>query len=837
MGEVYRARDRRLDREVAIKVLAPELAARAEHLRRFEQEARAASALNHPNIVTIYDVGFEGELAYIAMELIQGQDLRAMAAKAPLTLNQAVRIISKVADGLAAAHERGIVHRDLKPENIIISTSGYLSNSGHVKILDFGLAKLVRPLSPNDTTLPHTHPGAVFGTVGYMSPEQSSGLETDFRTDLFSLGVILYELLAGRRPFQEPTAAETMAAIIRDEVPPLTQANPAVPPELERIVTRLLSKAPRDRYGSTIDLARDLREIRDMLTLSSGSRSTLPPLPAKPRRKLWPYAAIAIGVALLSGASWYGFHMRTAPPKFVARSLGVLPFRDLSGMADGQLFADGIAETISAQLAQTSSIRIAPMVDGSAKGTLHDIAKRRGADLLLRGSVQRAGDQLRVSYAIVDPASGDDVAGDTLTGTVAEVFALEDNVALHVLQTLGVAQMSRHVPQAKLAGASQASFTKAKGLLVHVKDERSVDGAIDLLQSLLRDERDSAEVNAMLARALMSKYMLSHQRHYLDDASLYADRAAQLDPNLADAYAVLGHTRRLGGRLPEAVTSFSRGIELNPRAVESIAGLADTYSAMGRAADAEKAFERAIALRPDSTNITTQYGTFCFTHGRFDKAVNLYRRVTEILPDSARGYLNLGASLQAIGRYDDAAAAYEHSISLAPSGSAYSNLGLIRYDSGRYADACTALEKASQLAPNDYRVWANLGDAYRWTPERKGDAPEAHGRAIAAARAALAVNSKDALAHAVIASCLAKSGKLDEADREIRSALTIDPTDANVLYDAAVVAQLRGDADAAANWLRRAVGNGYSAAEAAHDPELAPLRTREDVKQLVEKAS
>jgi len=836
MGEVYRARDRRLDREVAIKVLSPELASRAEHVRRFEQEARAASALNHPNIVTIYDVGFEGELAFIAMELIQGQDLRAMASKAPVTLNQAVRIISKVADGLAAAHERGIVHRDLKPENIIISTSGYLSNSGHVKILDFGLAKLVRPLSPNDTTLPHTHPGSVFGTVGYMSPEQSSGLDTDFRTDLFSLGVILYELLAGRRPFQEPTAAETMAAIIRNEVPPVTQANPAVPPELERIVTRLLSKAPRDRYGSTIDLARDLREIRDMLTLSSGSRSTLPPLPAKPRRKLWPYAAIGIGVALLGGASWYGLHMRSASPKFVARSLGVLPFRDLSGMADGQLFADGIAETISAQLAQTSSIRISPMVDGSAKGSLREIAKRRGADLLLRGSVQRAGDQLRVTYAIVDPASGDDVAGDTLTGTVAEVFALEDSVALHVLQTLGVAQMSRHAPQAKLAGASQASFTKAKGLLVHVKDERSVDGAIDVLQTLLKDERDSAQVNATLARALMSKYMLSHQRSFLEEASLYADRAVQLDPNLAEAHDALGTSRRLSGRLPEAAASFTRSVELNPKGVEAITGLAETYAGMGRAADAESAFERAIAMSPDSTNVATRYAGFCFTRGRYDKAASLYRRVTEMVPDSSRGFLNLGAALQALGRYDDAATAYERSISLSPSGSAYSNLGLIRYDGGRYADACVALEKASQLAPNDYRVWANLGDAYRWTPERKGNAPQAHGRAIDAARASLLANAKDALAHAVIASCLAKSGKLDEADREIRSALTIDPTDPNVLYDAAVVAQLRGDADAAANWLRRAVGNGYSAAEAAHDPELAPLRTREDVKKLVKKA-
>jgi serine/threonine-protein kinase len=827
MGEVYRARDKRLDREVAIKILSPALASRADHVRRFEQEARAASSLNHPNIVTIYDVGFEGDLAYIAMELIQGQDLRAMASKAPVTLNQAIRIISKVADGLAAAHDRGIVHRDLKPENIIISTGGYVSSSGHVKILDFGLAKLVRPLNPNDTTLPHTHPGAVFGTVGYMSPEQASGLETDFRTDHFSLGVILFELLAGRRPFNEATGAETMAAIIRDPAPPVSQLNPAVPAELERIVTRLLSKEPRDRYGSTIDLARDLREARDMLTLSSGSRSTLPPLPAKARRRIWPAAAaVVVGIGLLGGASWYVLQMRHAAPKLAARSLGVLPFRDLSRTADGQLFADGIAETISAQLAQTSSIRITPLVDGSAKGSLHDIAKRRGADLLLRGSVQRAGGQLRVSYALVDPATGDDVAGDSITGAVAEVFTLEDNVALRILQTLGVAPAPHRTPEASLAGASQASLIKAKGLLVHVKDEHSVDSAIDVLQSLLKDERDSAAVNATLARALMSKYMLSHERSYVEEASLYADRAVRLDPQLADAHEALGTAQRLSGRYAEAATSFTRSIALDPKSADSLGGLAQTYAAMGRASEAESTFERALLLAPDSTNLAMLYGGFCFARGRYEKAAELFRRVTEIVPDGARGHTNLGAALQALGRNDEAAAAFERSIALAPSGPAYSNLGVIRYASGRYADACVALERASALTPNDYRVWANLGDAYRWTPARKGDAPKADERAIAAARSALSVNAKDALAHAVIASCLAKSGKLDDAGTEIRAALTIDPTDPNVLYDAAVVAQLRGDADAAANWLRRAVGNGYSAPAAAHDPELASLRTR-----------
>ena len=698
MGEVYRARDKRLDREVAIKVLLPELASRAEHMRRFEQEARAASSLNHPNIVTIYDVGLEGDVAYIAMELIQGQDLRAMAAKVPVTLNQAVRIISKVADGLAAAHDRGIVHRDLKPENIIISTGGYVSNSGHVKILDFGLAKLVRPLSPNDTTLPHTHPGAVFGTVGYMSPEQASGLEADFRTDQFSLGVILFELLTGRRPFSEPTAAETMAAIIRDPVPQVSQLNPAVPPELERIVTRLLSKEPHDRYGSTIDLARDLREIRDILTLTSGSRSTLPPLPRKPNRNVRAAAAVAAGLALLGGASWYVLHTHEAAPKAAAP---------------------------------------------------------------------------------------------------------------HVM-----------------SAASEAAFTEAKGRLVQVRDERSVDGVIDSLHSLLKDERDSAPVNATLARALMSKFMLSHRRGYLEEAAVYADRAVRLDPNLADAYDALGTSQRLSGKYAEAAASYGKSIALDPKAAGSLAGLAQTYAAMGRAADAESTFERATLLAPDNTNIAMHYGDFCFANGHYDKAAELFRRVTQILPDSPRGYTNLGAALHALGRYDDAATAYERSIALAPSGAAYSNLGVMRYDGGRYADACVALEKAAALTPNDYNVWANLGDAYRWTPARKADAPHAYERAIEAARAALSMNAKDALAHAVIASCLAKSGHPDDADAEIRTALTTNPIDANVLYSAAVVAELRGDGDAAANWLRRAVGNGYPSAEAAHDPDLAPLRNR-----------
>src|SRR3954465_14577589 len=194
MGEVYRARDRKLDREVALKILPREYATSAEHLRRFEQEARAASALNHPGIITIYEIGQHDDIAFIAMELVEGRDLRDVMTEGALPLRQALRIGGRAADGLAAAHERGIVHRDLKPENLMITADGY------VKVLDFGLAKLAKPMSANDTTLPHTTPGAVFGTVGYMSPEQASGKVSDYRSDQFSFGVILYEMITRRRP-------------------------------------------------------------------------------------------------------------------------------------------------------------------------------------------------------------------------------------------------------------------------------------------------------------------------------------------------------------------------------------------------------------------------------------------------------------------------------------------------------------------------------------------------------------------------------------------------------------------------------------------------------------
>jgi len=303
MGEVYRARDARLGREIAIKVLPGELASDPDRRQRFEGEARAASALNHPNILTIYDIGSVNGTLYIAMELVEGRTIRELIAGEPLSSKRLLDLSVQIADGLAKAHAAGIVHRDLKPENLMVSKDGF------VKILDFGLAKLTEPVAQEQSVLPTavaapTQPGTVMGTAGYMSPEQASGQSVDFRSDQFTLGSILYEMATGVKAFERKTGAETLVAIIREEPEPLSQLAPKAPAPVRWIVERCLAKDPEERYASTKDLARDLRSIRDHLTETSASGALEAAEPAKAKRRRWLVPALlalagGIGLGLL----------------------------------------------------------------------------------------------------------------------------------------------------------------------------------------------------------------------------------------------------------------------------------------------------------------------------------------------------------------------------------------------------------------------------------------------------------------------------------------------------------------------------------------------------------
>jgi Flp pilus assembly protein TadD/TolB-like protein len=825
MGEVYRARDTKLGRVIALKILPAELASNPEALRRFEQEARAASALNHPNIVTIYDIGQTEEMAWIAMELVDGADLRTLAAKEPLTLKTALRVAVKLADGLAAAHDKGIVHRDLKPDNVM------LTNDGFVKILDFGLAKQIRIISAEESTIPHTSPGAVFGTVGYMSPEQARGKEMDSRSDQFSFGVVLYEMLTRVRPFDRDSKAETMAAILRDEVEAPSAINEAVSFDLDRIVMRCLAKNPRDRYASTRDLARDLRDVRDGLTLSTNRYHTRPSV-----RRVWRRwsgskrgVLIAVGALLIAiaGAGALLWSRERAMAGLRVTSLAVVPFRDLSATNDGRVLADGISELIASRLSEVRELRVSAPFEGarvSDSDDVRSIASKRGVKAVVRGSVQRGGDDVRVSYSLIDADTGRTLVSSTATRPASDLFALEDAVTGDLARALGretAPRVQRAAPA--LAADDQRKFVHALGLLQHVRDERSVDSAITTLQSLLRNARESGAVNALLARALLYKASLSRRPSLLEQAMVYASRGVALSPNDPESHITLGRLRNATRAYAESAASFQRALALRPDHPDAVVGLGESYEGQGRGADAELLYKKAIALRPYASGPYSRYGGFCYANGRFEEAAAHFRKATELTPDLARAHTNLGAALQALGRDDEAMAAYRKSLAIEPNPSGWSNLGTLQFFLGRYAEAQKSFEEAVALAPGDYLIWANLGDACR-ASGATACADRAWTRTIAAARDIVAARGNDAVARAILASSLAKSGQLAEAQSEMRRALESNPTNANVLYQACVVALLRGSSDSAMSWLEQAIAAGYPAEDAARDPMLAPLR-------------
>jgi eukaryotic-like serine/threonine-protein kinase len=337
MGEVYRARDSRLGREVAVKVLPPELSENRDRLSRFEQEARSASALNHPNIVTVHDIGRDDSTSYIAMELVDGKTLRELSAGDPLPVRRVLAVAVQVAEGLAKAHGAGIVHRDLKPENVMVSKDGF------AKILDFGLAKLIEPESGQVSVMPtlahpETHPGVVMGTVGYMSPEQASGEPVDFRSDQFSFGSILYEIATGQKPFQRKTAAETMSAIIREEPEPIGKVRAEVPPPVRWIVERCLAKDPDERYASTRDLARELASVRDHVSEISSAVEAPIDLGPRPLKRVRRSTVLAVALLLLLAGAIAGWVVAAGrAPRASAPSFRRLTFR--SGSLQNARFA------------------------------------------------------------------------------------------------------------------------------------------------------------------------------------------------------------------------------------------------------------------------------------------------------------------------------------------------------------------------------------------------------------------------------------------------------------------------------------------------------------------
>ena len=573
MGEVYRARDTRLGRTVAIKVIRRDLTPDLDRIERFEREARSASALNHPNIVTIHDFGSEDGTSYIAMEWVDGSSLRDLVASGkPQPASVVADVGAQIAEGLARAHTAGIVHRDLKPDNVM------LTGDGLVKILDFGLAKLTPASSEVGSTLATqsagTAAGVLLGTVGYMSPEQAVGGAVDFRSDQFALGVILYELATGSRAFRRDSAPQTLAAIIEDDPEPVQARNPRVPQQLARIIARAIAKKPADRYGSTHDLARDLKDlVRD----SSASQPSIAAARHTSSRAL--ILAAAAALPLIGLVSWWAIAGRgrdTAADE-MRRVVAVLPFRDMTGDPERAYFASGVTDEIRGQLVRVSALRVLSRGAAQRYGDA-DIARLRselGAGSALEGSVRLDGQRVRVAVELVDTMTEQTIWSEQYDRSVEDVLSVQSEVAMRIAKALNAtltAAEQTHVAQPPTANPkAYEAYLRAQGFSSGERQQNL--RSIALYREALQLDPSFALAQAKLAYRLFFQSYFDDPK-YVDLGIEAALRAIEMDPALSAGHFALASAYGHKGWATKSRAAFLKAAELDAGDTTSLNNLA-----------------------------------------------------------------------------------------------------------------------------------------------------------------------------------------------------------------------------------------------------------------------
>jgi tetratricopeptide (TPR) repeat protein len=851
MGEVFRARDHDLQRDVAIKFLPERFASDTARLGRFAQEARAASFLNHPNIVTIHEVGETSGMPYLVMELVEGRTLRELLTGRPLPTRRVLEMAGQLADGLAKAHGAGIVHRDLKPENVMVTGDGY------VKILDFGLAKLLTsaigdrevwfdsgfPTWPESPGSPQTAEGAVVGTVGYMSPEQARARAVDFRADQFAFGAILYEMATGQQAFRRETPAQTLTAIIETPAPPIADLNPSFPPPAAWIVERCLEKDPSRRYASTRDLARELHTVREHLTdglgPSSPSRGDARTVPAGTRRRLkvaaFLLAALAGVLALAPGLRdrlAVALHLRPVPRE---KGIAVLPFGATSADPADRYRADGLTETLAARLSQLErfheALWVVPASEVRQSGVASVAAARRafGVTLVVTGRLQRIGDRLRLTASLIDALNRRQLRVLGPTEYEGDDLSLQDELVQGVAQMLELALAPAEEQTLRSGGTRVGSayplYLEARGYLQRYDQAESLEHAVSLLQQALQRDPEYALAYAALAEAQWQLYRLTRDEERVALAKKACERALKLNDLLAPVHVTLGVIRTGTGEAERALADFDRALALDPANADALREKATALQTLGRTSEAEALFRRAVELQPQYWGNLSHLGAFYYRHARYAEAEAAFRKVIDLVPDNPRGYASLGAVLhEAGGRDPEAVSVLEHSMTLAPSYRAAANLGLIEFSHGRYAEAARAYEKALQLQSGDYRLWRGLGLSYFWAEGERGRAPAALEKAVALGEKQRQVNPRDATLLVDLGDCYALLGDAARARALLERGLALVPDDVEVQAAAAATYEEIGDRNAALRWIRRALAAGYPRSRVDDDPGLAALR-------------
>ena len=851
MGEVYLARDLKLEVDVAIKFLRREYNDDPEWQARLNREARLQAGLKHPNIASIHYKGDFESRPFLVFEFVPGETLKARLDRGPLAVQDALPLFSQLAEALSYAHGKGVIHRDLKPSNLMVTPEG------RIKVLDFGIAKKI---STDLTTVDlgdddqqtrdfgETQHGEVMGTVAYMSPEQTRGEPLDARTDVWAFGCVLYEALAGKRPFGGINTYDTLNSI-RSAEPDWNNLPADTPPRIRALLRQCLTKTASQRPDQLSEAGQTIDEVHRKVILTG---------------RLKRAAAIGAGAVLVALAVFWALKWRTP-------SLPSLAVAKLQVGGSCQASSFDPSSLLSGKLVDLPGIRVKQPVEipaGLARATAGEIAKSFGAEMVLIGNLQCAGNRrYSLSYQLVnqdneqiannkfDGASNDAaIAQEQLINAVASELKIKLNKYLSRLrgQTLdrnqrfeqALTYLRNYSQTFPAAGSDQQQFV----YLDRYDHEPSVNEAINLLEELAAStDTNSAQVQAELSQAYLYKYNLSLERTYRDKAREAYERAAASNSDLPEVQVVLGQILTEFDNYNSAVKAFQFALEKRPNDREAMLGLARAYEYDGQLAKAEQAYLALVSAHPQYWDAHNQLGGFYFDEGKYELAVKSWTAVTELSPLSWIGYDNLGTAYYYQGKIQDAVKMYGRALEVQEIAQTHLNLGAVLFFQGDYQGALANFDKARRMNPRMPSVWGSFADACNQTKNCAIAPASAYDEAILLAERVLEVSSKNSYLRSLMAEWQAKKGSLDEALKNISQATSDQNCDSTCLARAVIVYSLAAADEKqqgkekeslfhrakALKMLDQALTEKYPVSELERTPELGEFTSDPEFRKII----
>ena len=836
MGEVYRARDTVLERDVALKVLPEAAAEDPDRLERFAREARAVARLSHPNILEIHDVGHDNDVHYAVTELLEGESLRERLGRGRLPVRKAVSTADAIARGLGAAHTQGVVHRDVKPENVL------LTSDGRVKVLDFGIASLHEPevqaAGPDASEVSTiTAAGSLLGTIGYMAPEQVRGEAADARSDVFALGCVLYEMLTGERSFRRATPAETLAAVLHDEPPPPTTLTPDIPAGIGRVVMRCLEKEPGERFQSAADVAFALRA-------AEGSRGHRPVARRGRRfdRRFVAAAILGAAVVVAAGLAWR--HISFAPPALPEQKhVAVMRFQGSGGNPELQSLADGLTESVTSGM---------ELLEEQTRGDLWVVPARSSVQpevqtpegmyrnydvtVAITGSLGMEGKAIRLRLEVLDPVTQSLLRRTVIEDSLGNVSAFQGEPVAAAARMLDLQLSQESLDRLSATGTTMGSalehYLRGCGALRRAADQGTVTSAISDLRKSVEIDPLFAAARLSLARAHLARFELQKEASDLEEGLSSAEEAGRTGASRFEVARVMADLHAASGDVERAAKVLGDVLSTEGGSAEAFLELGQLCQKLGRLGDAERAYQRAIYLRNGFWPAHHRLGRLYQIQNRNDAAVAQFRTVVDLAPLNILGYNNLGASYYFLGRYEDAQRAWERSSEVQPNYVALSNLGALHFQESRFADAAKLFEQALALRDDDYTVWGNLAYAYRYgaAPER---AESCFRKAAELAEEARQQTPKDPYVLTKLSGYLAMLDQKDRGLEVLGQAVRQHPTDPQLFADIGEAYEDLGRRELSLEWVARALQGGVPRSRFEARPTLRELVSDDRYRRLV----